>query len=293
MKRIPLLADTPAALEALARVELLYTDLDGTLLGLGGSLLVNESGLPSAGTAEAVVRVNQACLPVVLVTGRNRVQCTEITRMLGWSGFIAELGCVIVPERGAPPIYNTGIWAPDELKPGETPYQRIVRSGALDALASAFPGRLEPHTPYHLNREATVLLRGSLDLAKAQDILAKLDLPVTIVDNGIIHPPNTGLVDIDEMHAYHLMPPGVSKADAVRVDRKRRGLAREQTASIGDAVTDVEMADSVGVGVLVANCLGDERVQQAASGRANIYATRAGRGEGWTEFANAWLEARG
>lgn len=292
MKPIPLLAQSPAALDALAAVEVLYSDLDGTMLGLGGSLLVDETGLPSANTAQTVVRVNQACLPVVLVTGRNRVQCTEITRMLGFSGFIAELGCVIVPERGAPPIYNTGIWAPDMLAPGETPYQRIVRAGALEVLASAFPGQLEPHTPYHLNREATVLLRGSLDLPKAQELLGKLDVPVTIVDNGIIHPPSTGLVGIDEIHAYHLMPPGVSKAEAVRVDRERRGFAREQTAAIGDALTDVEMADSVGIAALVANCLGDTRVQIAASGRANVYALHAGRGDGWSEFASAWLAAR-
>ena len=52
---IPLLADIPAALDALSRVEVLYTDLDGTLLGPGGSLLVDGDGAPSAATAEAIV----------------------------------------------------------------------------------------------------------------------------------------------------------------------------------------------------------------------------------------------
>ena len=33
--------------------------------------------------------------------------------------------------------------------------------GAVETLMAGFPGLLEPHAPYHLNREATVLLRGS------------------------------------------------------------------------------------------------------------------------------------
>jgi len=234
---IPFLADSPATLDALARVEILYTDLDGTLLGRGGSLLVDGEGRPGLQTAEAVHALNVAGLPAVVTTGRNRVQCTEITRLLGWRGFIAELGCVIVPDRGAEPVYFTGDWANDVLSPAETPYERIVRAGAVEALMRAFPGKLEPHAPYHLNREATVLLRGSLDTAEARAVLGELEVGVEIVDNGIIHPLSTGLAGVAEIHAYHLMPPGVTKAGAVALDLARRGIAREHAAAIGDAAT--------------------------------------------------------
>jgi hydroxymethylpyrimidine pyrophosphatase-like HAD family hydrolase len=289
---IPLLADSPAALDALSRVEILYTDLDGTLLGLGGSLLVDAQGSPAVQTAEAVSAVNLAGLPVVLTTGRNRIQCTEISRLLGWRGFIAELGCVIVPDRGAAPVYFTGDWPADALVAGQTPYDRIISAGAVEALVAAFPGKLEPHDPYHVNREATVLLRGSLDVEEARAVLGELEVAVEIVDNGIIRPLATGLDDVAEVHAYHLMPPGVTKAGAIVRDLARRGIAREQAAAIGDAATDVGMADAVGVGVVVANALADARVQAAAVGRDNVYAVTRERGEGWAQFAAAWIATR-
>ena len=123
-------------------------------------------------------------------------------------------------------------------------------------------------------------------------MLGKLDVAVDIVDNGIIHPPSTGLRDIAETHAYHLMPRGVDKASAAALDLARRGLVRSQAAAIGDAVTDVGMADSVALGVVVANAVADVRVQEAAAARDNVCAVTRERGEGWAEFANAWMDAR-
>jgi phosphoglycolate phosphatase len=290
---IPLLSESPAALEALRGVEVLYTDLDGTLLGLGGSLLIDGSGVPSAATAQAVARVNAAGLKVVITTGRNRLQCAEIARLLGWRGFIAELGCVIVPDRGADPVYLTGDWPDGALENGETPWEAIDRLGAPAALYEAFPGRLEPHAPYHLNREATHMLRGSLDIGAARALLGEFELPVDLVDNGIIRPLATTLsADITEVHAYHLMPAGVAKSDAVAADLARNGLSSAYAAAIGDSSTDVAIADEVGFGVVVANALRDQRVVSAAAQRANVYATRGERGDGWAEFAALWAGAR-
>ena len=289
---IPLLADSPSALDALSHVEIVYSDLDGTLLGLGGSLLVDGQGQPTLQTADAITRLNSANLTVVLATGRNRAQCVEITRLLGWRGFIAELGCVIVPDRGADPVFYTGDWPADALASNETPYQRIEREGAVEALECAFPGKLEPHAPYDLNREATVLLRGSIDLAEARRLLDSLELPLDIVDNGIIHPLATGLFGVAEVHSYHLMPRGVTKAAALGLDLARRGLRSAQAAAIGDSTADVEMATECALSVVVANALVDARVRSAAWGRDNVYATAGQRGEGWAEFALALLAAR-
>jgi hypothetical protein len=41
---VPRLADSSLARETLARAEVFYTDLDGTLLGRGGSLLRDHDG---------------------------------------------------------------------------------------------------------------------------------------------------------------------------------------------------------------------------------------------------------
>ncbi len=160
---IPFINDHPLAEDTFGRARILYTDLDGTLLGQGGSVLVDGDGGFSTTTVSAIVRVNEARLPVVICSGRNRIQLAEVARLLGWRGFIAELGCVIVPDRGADPIYNTGDWPDDALLPDETPFAAIARVGALDVLRAAFPGRLEDHAPHHLNREATYVLRGNVD----------------------------------------------------------------------------------------------------------------------------------
>lgn len=289
---IPLLADSPQALDALSRVDVVYTDLDGTLLGLGGSLLADGGGLPSMATVEAVMRVNAADLHVVIATGRNRLQCAEISRLLGWRGFVAELGCVIVLDRATDPIYNIGDWPADLLTPGQTPRELIERTGAVEALMRAFPGRLEPHAPYHHNREGTELLRGSIDLAEAAAVLGELDVPIAILDNGIVRPLVTGLIDAAEIHAYHLMPPGVTKAGAIARHLEMRGLDSGRSASIGDSEADVGMADAVAVGVIVANALADRCVLDAATRRANVYAVEGERGAGWAEFADLWIGAR-
>ncbi|MDP2401244.1 MAG: HAD hydrolase family protein [Actinomycetota bacterium] len=290
---VPYLDEHPLAASALSRSRLLYTDLDGTLLGLGGSLLVDADRQPSLVAAEAIVAVNRAGLEIVICSGRNRIQIAEIARLCGWRGFIAELGCVIVPDRGAEPVYRIGSWDASALASGETPFEAIERVGALTALRETFPGRIENHAPYHLNREATHVLRGSIDIGRARDVLAGLDLPIDIVDNGIIHPLTTGLTDVEEVHAYHLMPAGVTKAAALHEDLERRAVAPDTALAIGDSATDVEMADATALGVIVANALDDDRVVEAASSRPNVAATRSQRGEGWAEFASAWLSAVG
>lgn len=282
----------PLAAEALAAGELLYTDLDGTLLGPGGSLLVTAAGEPSLLTAAAVVGVNQAGLTVVPCTGRNRFQVHEIVRMCDWSGFVAELGCVVVPGRAAAPIYFTGDWDDSMLADGETPFEAIARAGALDALREAFPGRIENHAPWHLNREATHVLRGNVDVQAARRILGELELPVQIIDNGIINPPATTLVGVTEVHAYHLLPAGVTKSLALAADRERRGVEQSRTLAIGDSATDVQMAEEVALAVVVGQAGRDLRVREAAEAYDNVAITHAERGEGWAEFAAAWLAAR-
>ncbi len=279
--------------ETLARAQILYTDLDGTLLGRGGSVLLDAAGAPSAITASAIARLNTAGLPVVMCSGRNQLQLFEIARILGWSGFIAEVGCVIMPERGAEPIYYMGDWPQDALSARETPFEAIKRVGALDVLWETYPGLIEHHTPYDGHREATYVLRGNVDIELARSALASLELPVELIDNGIIHPTRTTLRDVNEVHAYHLLPAGVSKAKAVAYDLERRGIPREHALSIGDSVTDIAMAASVGLGVLVANALDDPKVSEAlVSPPGEIAATHGARGEGWAELAAAWLAAR-
>lgn len=290
--RIPYLDEGLGVPGALARASVLFTDLDGTLFAPGGLLLGDAHGAPSVATAEAVVAINRAGLAAVVTTGRNRLQCMELSRVLGWRAFIAELGTVVVHDLTEPPTYFLGTWPEDALLPGETPYEAIVRSGALEELRRSFPGRIEEHAPWHVDREATHVLRGNIDLTEARAALDALELPVFIIDNGIVRAPQNTLVDVAEVHAYHLVPKGVHKARAIELVLSHRGLERADALAIGDSATDVEMADAVALGVVVRNALDDGRVLAEAARRDNVVVTRKERGEGWAELAHAWVAAR-
>jgi hypothetical protein len=191
-------------------------------------------------------------------------------------------------------IYNTAEWPAGLLGSGATPYELINDSGALAALQSAFPGRLEYHTPWHKDREASHLLRGCLDVAEAQDVLDALDLPVSLLDNGRVHPPSHGLACLDLVHAYHLVPRGVSKTQAIALDLAARGLSASQAAAIGDSVTDLAMVDGVALMALVDNAFESDSVVAALAENPSDRVVRlAGkRGNGWSEFARAWLATR-
>jgi hypothetical protein len=218
-------------------------------------------------------------------------------RLLGWRDFIAEAGAVIVHGVGpeAEIVYNYAEWPEALLEEGHSPYELIARSGAVEALQAAFPGRFEYHTPWHLDREATHLLRGCLDAAAAQAVLDGLEPPIGLLDNGMVR--TTGSLACDEdllPHAYHLVPRGVSKAQAIALDLESRGLSPERAAAIGDSATDIEMADSVAVMALVKNAFESPSVRATLADRprANVWRTCRSRGDGWSEFTRGWLEAR-
>ncbi len=123
-------------------------------------------------------------------------------------------------------------------------------------------------------------------------MIAGIEPPIDVLDNGVVR--NAGALTCTEderPHAYHLVPRGVSKAQAIELDLALRGLGPEQAAAIGDSATDIEMADSVAVMALVANAFDSAgvRAELAQRPRANVWRTCCERGDGWAEFARAWL----
>lgn len=288
---IPFLDELPAAHSVLGAARALFTDLDGTLLGRGASILADGEGHPSLDAVTAITALNGVGLQVVICSGRNARQLRESTRLLGWSDFLAELGCVRSYDRGARVVYDTGVWAKDAMRTGETPYEAIVRSGAVDRLREAFPRMIEYHDPWHLDREVTHVLRGNVPIAAAQAVLDQLPLPVTIVDNGIIHPARHHLA-CDEIHAIHLVPTGTSKQRGIAEYLGDRGLTRAAALAIGDSAADVRMSEATALMVCVRNGLDDPVLLACAREYPNVCATRLGFGSGWAELAHAWLGAR-
>lgn len=283
---------TPWAQEALGRARVLYTDLDGTLFGRGGSVLTDDSGSWSLSAVEAIVTLNSEGLQVFMVSGRNVKQLMEIARLLGWQDFIAEIGCVRVYGRGREIVYDLGDW-PEGTLDGRTPYEVIDDLRALEMLQERFPGLIEYHDPYHLDRLATHVLRGEVDIEEAQRLMDTLPLPVKIVDNGLINPMRHTLRDgIERIHAYHLMPKGVSKSDAIAADLAHRGMIRDHALAIGDSPTDLEMMNSVGLMTVVSNAFDSPAMREAVGLLPHVAVTQKRQGHGWAELAHAWAAAK-
>lgn len=294
------LQDSPELLAKLKDIDILYTDIDGTLLGRHACLLVDGESNPSIETAATVVRANRADFKIVPVSGRSRIQLTEIVRLCGWNDFIGEAGSMRSYWNGTwrENIYETPLW-PDEIHEqmeadGLTPLELIRRSGALAALQDAFPGRIEHHDPWHLSRETTDVLRGYIDPDKAQRILDELPLAITIIENGVIRPPKHTLTPTYELiRAYHLAPSGTSKSRAIAADLERRRIPPSRAAMIGDGPADLQTAAELGLMVLVENALQSPGIEPLIEAQPNAAIVEGFRGSGWSKFVNRMLDAKG
>ena len=249
-----------------------YTDLDGTLLGPGGSLFAGPNGGVTGRAAEALAALHRADVAIVPTSGRAETTVREAARVLGASGYIAELGGITV--RGTEVIRDRGAY-----QGSESPYRAMIRSGAAGLLLDTYRSRLELHSPWSVNRECSMLFRGHVDLDEVRDLLAASRYGwLTVMDNGIIPRRFPGL-DLEEVHVYHLVPRGVSKATAAAADLEARGLSADQAVAVGDSPTDVALASHVGAVFVVAN--GAYAVGPDAPD--NVFVTDGANGEGFAE----------
>jgi hypothetical protein len=234
----------------------LYVDLDGTLLGPGGSLLRGGDGGVSLAGARAVEACLRAEAEVVVVTGRRQINAYEDARLLGSDSYIFELGCGLVLDGELE-------WLTDGHEPSEalgTLHFQITQSGAPALLLEHFAGRLQYHLPWSEGRDVSHLMRGEVDVAAANALLEGAGLGwLRLVDNGVLAAHGINVpgamfgLDADTVHAYHLMPAGASKARAVARHMQNRGYRVEECIAVGDSREDMEMAASVGQFWLVAN----------------------------------------
>jgi hydroxymethylpyrimidine pyrophosphatase-like HAD family hydrolase len=263
-----------------------YTDLDGTLLGRGGGLLMDADGDFSMLGVRALEACARAGAEVVPVSGRRRDTTAEIARLLGQTAYAFELGCGVVID-GEETLLTGHIQPRHEM----TVYELIRDSGAAALLLERYPGRLEYHSPWHDRREFTHLLRGLVDVEGANALLAGNGHDdLRLVDNGAIAP-KPSLPDLEAApHAYHLMPAAASKAAAVEVHMRARGFYASDCIAVGDSREDVGIAPMVGRFFLVAN--GAAKDPSLAS-RPNVEVTEGRNGEGFYEaVVRSLAEAR-
>lgn len=255
-----------------------YTDLDGTLLGAGASLFRDGEGAFTLLPARALEACHRAGVEVVLKSGRRKAQVSEDARLIGQSAYIYEAGCAVMIDGER--TYLTGDWVPDD---DGNPAEKLLEAGIPELLFERFPGRLEWHSPWHTGRELSLLMRGKVDVAEANELLvARGHEGLRFLDNGAIGRRMDGIEG--PTHAYHLVPGGASKAKGVAFHMRARGYEPESCIAVGDSIEDLESAVSVGRFFCVAN--GPERDQalrEALSGFANVTVTEGAMGEGFYE----------
>lgn len=257
----------------LTGVKVVYADLDGTLLGPGGSLFAAPGGGVTIAAARAIEALHAAGISLVVMSGRTR-RSAEVARALGADAYIAELGALLIERPG--PKENK-VRSHGAFRGDGSPFDAIVRSGAGAFLLERFPRKLAPVAPW---TEATMMFHGFIDAEEANRALEEAGYGwLAFLDNGRLRRTLPDL-DVPEIRAYHLLPKGVSKASAVRLHRERNGVARKEAIAIGDSRTDLAVAAEVRAFFLVANgvaSVGD------VDWPDNAYVTREQRGEGFAE----------
>jgi hydroxymethylpyrimidine pyrophosphatase-like HAD family hydrolase len=276
------LPDADGVLAAL-HPRVLFSDVDGTLVGRGGSLLADLDGGLTLRAAEALIAARRAGLEVVLVSGRTRAQLFEACRLLGLRDAIGELGTVLLRDGKAELQWGQ---TPREL--GATPAEALERSGALETVLEKFAGRIESHTPWHQGRQGTALLRGQVEAADVDAVLRAQGFGwAHLEDNGRLRGsyPHLGA---GQTHAFHLLPAGVSKAATAAAYLAGRGMAAASAAAVGDGPADLQIADAVGAMFLVANGAWAAERDPARQ----VIVTPSSAGDGFAEVVQALIRRR-
>lgn len=264
-------------------IRCLYTDLDGTLLGRNGSLFRDAEGNFSRAQALLLEACHRAAVEVVIMSGRREAQILSDARLLGQTSYIYEAGCGMVIDRER--TYLTGEWLPDD---DGTPAERMIAAGIPELLFETFAERIEFHAPWHHERILSLLFRGKVDVDEVNALIADSGHEgLRFLDNGAIGRPMPG---IEVTHAYHLVPRGASKGNAVGAHMQARGYAPEECLAAGDSIEDLGAAEFVGRFICVANGPAkDVALREAIRGYDNVVVTDGEMGDGVYEGVVAAL----
>lgn len=275
----------------MGRIRVLYTDIDGTMVGPLGNLLWDSGRSPTTTAADALVRAASEGLEIVPLTGRSRHGMFELARVLGLPTYFCELGAVRVYDRGAEVVVDRGAGPPPDGEGRLESTFAALQRGAM-ALMAAFPGRLEPHTPWNEGRDASFLVRGGIEAGAAEAVLAEAGLGwASCVDNGVLPRRFESMPDVERAHVYHLTPQGVSKAAAIAADQARRGLSPSECAMVGDAAADVDCRSEVGRCFLVRNgLLKDPGLRWVETAGSGVEVTGSTHGGGFAEVVHQLLD---
>ena len=151
-------------------MKVLYTDLDGTMVGPYGNFFAADDRTPTLAPARALLELHRAGVALVLVSGRTRLQLQEAALIFGADGFVAELGALVGWDHG-----RSVQVLPGAMPAGygdRLPIEVMASLGLPRALFDRWPRQLQWHSPWHLGHEADAMLRGHVDVPEIEAWLA-------------------------------------------------------------------------------------------------------------------------
>lgn len=266
---------------------IVYTDLDGTMVGPRGSFWHTAGRELTSSPAAALLELHRAGIPLVLVSGRTYRQLIEVARFVAADGVIAELGSLVGWARGEMHLLSGAL--PAEFD-GRPPVEVMAELGVVEKLLAELPGRLEWHEPWHADHSADAMLRGRVDPLAVDAWLAEQGVGwLTLKDNGAIPALERFTLAPDRLppRVYHLMPRGISKGLAIAWDLERRGIDPADAVAIGDSASDLDMAPAVGRLWITANGASVDGMAELLAAVPNVQVTEGPMGEGWARAVRA------
>ena len=191
-----------------------YTDLDGTMLGRGASLLRDAEGNFSTLAVRALEACHRAGVEVVIKSGRRKAQVQEDARLIGQRSYIYEMGCGLVD--GDEEVFLTGSLRAADGDERPRP-DRALRRAAAAARDRSRAG--SSRTPRGTRTAGSRICSAATStLAEVERLFAEHgDLDLRLVDNGITERRSPEL-QVDEVAR---LPPDPAPRPARRAPSRR------------------------------------------------------------------------
>jgi phosphoglycolate phosphatase (TIGR01487 family) len=229
-------------------IRLILSDVDGTLTERRGSLLLSLEAL------EAVRALEGAGIPVGLVTGNSVPVAAGLARYIGATGpIVAENGCTV--------FYKWSIIHVCEGKPPALIEEKLVSLGF----------RASWQNPYRHHDLAFLPPRG-WEARRALEAV-----------RGAVEEAGWRGVILWSGFAFHIAPPGASKARGAEEAARLLGVTLDETLSVGDGENDLDLLEATGYSAAPADAA------EAVKARVDYVASKPG-GSGFAEIARLVLD---
>jgi HAD superfamily hydrolase (TIGR01484 family) len=261
-------------------LKVIYTDLDGTLFNDQGCIIKDCEGNFYFEVVKLFERIAKKNWDIVLVSGRNKLQLRNNSMLVGVKNYITELGSELVHNLGEK-VYVTF--------DNEKYNYEITKCGKdlvniVRILKEAFPNKIDSNLDWSIDRTFNALFFGDVDLEKANRILKDAGYEgLVLVDNGFSKLVKLNL-DVENMRIYNLMPRGVDKSSAIKLDKKLRNFKDENCVALGDSIEDLKMAPVVKYFFLMRDAIErDGDILNSLCNFDNVFVTEHRMNRGWAE----------